>query len=342
MPERRNASLDILRAAAILAVLACHTANNVLPAESTLRQMLGVGGRGVDLFFVLSGFLLGQQLFKEAARTGTVDVRRFWIRRWLRTLPAYYACLLALFAAYIAVGKAEKIDWRYLVFLQNYLPDAERPYFGITWSLCVEEHFYLVIAPAVWWATRSRSAVAVCIGLTVGLIVLHALEIYDPQDEQGYTKASQVWFSTCLVGVLLGWAKINRPVLWQALVQFSPYFSGIGLLMVLIAAENRTHWSLPDWHAGGWAAIAAWWVVLAHRGPFFTEKVNLLFFRFVAARAYSVYLVHEFVLTAVREKVVAAPLPKALMAVVLAFAAAEVLYRLVERPALRWRDRIAA
>src|SRR5579883_1610736 len=136
--SHRNGSLDVLRALAIVMVVGCHLATGFAPG-SPVAVALGNGGRGVDLFFVLSGWLLGRQLFAEAAATGTVDVRRFWLRRWLRTLPAYYAVLAAQIAVLAVRGKGSLIDWRYLIFLQNYIPDP--PYFAVSWSLCVEEYF---------------------------------------------------------------------------------------------------------------------------------------------------------------------------------------------------------
>jgi peptidoglycan/LPS O-acetylase OafA/YrhL len=59
---------------------------------------LQFGGTGVDLFFLLSGWLIGSQLFTEKQKSSTIDVKRFWIRRWMRTMPAYFVVLLATLA----------------------------------------------------------------------------------------------------------------------------------------------------------------------------------------------------------------------------------------------------
>src|SRR5579885_3600939 len=117
----RNGSLDVLRALAIVMVVGCHVYTHFEPGGPAAR-VAGYGGRGVDLFFVLSGFLLGQQLFAERERTGTVNVPRFWLRRAMRTLPAYYAVLALTLAQAVWSHGWGAIDPRYFIFLQNYMP----------------------------------------------------------------------------------------------------------------------------------------------------------------------------------------------------------------------------
>src|ERR1039458_8648984 len=81
--NRRNFGLDALRAAAIMMVLLCHMTGAL--------KFLGI--YGVELFFVLSGFLIGDILIRSAARKGRFefkDLTEFWTRRWFRTLPNYY------------------------------------------------------------------------------------------------------------------------------------------------------------------------------------------------------------------------------------------------------------
>src|SRR5262245_7175385 len=131
---RRNGSLDLLRSLAIILVVNCHCVG--AHGDAAALHVLQLGGKAVDLFFVLSGWLLGYQLLSEFRDTGTIDVRRFWLRRWLRTLPAYYAVLLLTFLWQIAARHNYELCWSYLLFGQTYLTDM--PYFGVSWSLCVE------------------------------------------------------------------------------------------------------------------------------------------------------------------------------------------------------------
>jgi peptidoglycan/LPS O-acetylase OafA/YrhL len=191
LPEPRQEGLDLLRALAILPVLLFHapeTVTHALPAA--LRHAFGFGWMGVDLFFVLSGYLIGRQVFtaKAEAPTGTL-LREFWVKRWTRTLPLYfvvlgtYAFLKPLvFRAPFAGG-----GWHYALFLQNYAPLLD---FVQSWSLCVEEHFYLVLPvlafvlggrrwpAAVWLVPGAMSLVGrmvVSRGLPEGLTALEVV-----------------------------------------------------------------------------------------------------------------------------------------------------------------------
>src|SRR5215471_10027057 len=114
----RYPGLDFLRALAIVLVVDCH-AVTVLRSQPEYR-VLQLGGKGVDLFFVLSGWLLGRQLMRELRDTNTIDLRRFWYRRWLRTLPAYYAVLAFTFAWQVGARHNTDLCWSFLCFGQTY------------------------------------------------------------------------------------------------------------------------------------------------------------------------------------------------------------------------------
>ncbi|MDB5292530.1 MAG: lipopolysaccharide modification acyltransferase [Phycisphaerales bacterium] len=106
-----------------------------------------VGWVGVDLFFVLSGFLVAGLLFAEYRERGAVNVRRFLVRRGLKIYPPFYLMLAVTVAASLALG--EPIPVKALLgevfFLQSYLPRL----WVSTWSLAVEEHFYILLAAIV-------------------------------------------------------------------------------------------------------------------------------------------------------------------------------------------------
>jgi peptidoglycan/LPS O-acetylase OafA/YrhL len=134
----RNASLDVLRAVAVLMVLGQH---HFPPGGLWSR----IGWAGVDLFFVLSGYLVTGLLIAERQRNGRVNVGRFLVRRAFKIYPAFWVMIAATVAMTGPVETAPLLSE--LLFIQNYGPAL----WVHTWSLAVEEHFYLMVAVLFGW-----------------------------------------------------------------------------------------------------------------------------------------------------------------------------------------------
>ena len=131
----RNKRLDILRCIAVLLVLGRHGLINGIWFEA--------GWAGVDLFFVLSGFLISGLLFSEYKKTQRISLQRFFIRRGFKIYPAFWAMLVGSF--FLALAYRWRVPgflwWREVLFIQNYKPGVWQH----TWSLAVEEHFYIIL-----------------------------------------------------------------------------------------------------------------------------------------------------------------------------------------------------
>lgn len=147
----RIPQLDILRSIAIFMVLTRHTYIN--------DYLFKIGWAGVDLFFVLSGFLVSGLIFKEYQNKSSFSIKNFLIRRGLKIYPLFYV-FIATSSIFMLLGKFligyQKTDiWIKLLsevlFLQNYIPSL----WAHTWSLAVEEHFYLILASSLYIIIKS-------------------------------------------------------------------------------------------------------------------------------------------------------------------------------------------
>lgn len=219
-PANQLPALDGLRAFAVLLVICDHwvfewvtIAHLPQPAITKLPNFYW-GWTGVDLFFVLSGFLIGKQLWSELYRSGSVNVSQFVLRRGLRIWPLYYVCMLIL----LVLPSAHVPQWPDWVMYSNYIPTK----YGRSWSLSTEEQFYLLIptfllllsrfVPSRWWPVGVMTLLA-SVPLARAL-TLHALTA------QGIAplKISDMMYSpfhlhseALMVGMLIAWVSLRRP-----------------------------------------------------------------------------------------------------------------------------------
>lgn len=146
MPHARSyPGLDHLRALAIVLVFIYHYG---LFAHPHWVETIGAfGWIGVDLFYVLSGYLIADQLFRTQASTGTISLGAFYQRRAFRILPAY-AVMVALYFLFPVIRERATLAplWKFATFTLNLGLDLrQHGTFSHAWSLCVEEHFYLFL-----------------------------------------------------------------------------------------------------------------------------------------------------------------------------------------------------
>jgi peptidoglycan/LPS O-acetylase OafA/YrhL len=155
LASSRAAGPDLLRALAILLVMLWHLPRPATPAA--LEGLKQYGWTGVDLFFVLSGYLIGTQLFVRLARGQRLSFRDFYLKRALRILPAFLT-VLALYFLLPAwrENPTMQAPWRFLTFTMNFGLDYRGAAFTQAWSLCVEEHFYLLFPLLVLLLSRLR------------------------------------------------------------------------------------------------------------------------------------------------------------------------------------------
>ena len=174
LDPKRVYGLDILRAIAILLVVFGH-GNNLLSAK-TKEQLSFFQPDGVTVFFVLSGFLIGGILIKTIENNGISFkvLSDFWRRRWLRTLPLYYIVLTILICLsyFFTTGFDIKDTRQFFFFLQN-LDKAHSFFYSVSWSLSIEEWFYLLVPVLLFSLIMlSRSTTANAVFLSAAIVIL--------------------------------------------------------------------------------------------------------------------------------------------------------------------------
>jgi peptidoglycan/LPS O-acetylase OafA/YrhL len=229
--SNRRLDLDVVRGVAILLALGWHFSRNhsgnaVLDALQWPGRTFGWAG--VDLFFVLSGFLMGQLLLRERARTGSFDGRRFTARRLLKLWPVLY-----LFLAVQSVVGPQSWDtflWQNALHLQNYAGTSVRH----LWSLAVEEHFYLALALLFPLCARRRRAVRLLVAVLVGVLVA-ALALRVAGVAAGVSDVRLQWrthirIDSLAAGVLLAVVRVHAPATFAGLLRRRYLWAGLVLL----------------------------------------------------------------------------------------------------------------
>ncbi len=233
----RRLDLDVVRGVAILLALGWHF--NHGPSGNRLLDALQLPGftlgwAGVDLFFVLSGFLLGRLVLKEQLATGRFDGRRFTVRRVLKLWPVLYV-FLAVQA--LAGPDPSTFLWQNALHVQNYAGTSLRH----LWSLAVEEHFYLVLAVLFPWFARRRGSPRVLAGVLVGVLVAAlALRIWGSLD--GVSEVRLQWrthfrVDSLAAGVLLAVVSVHWPERFDRLVRHRWVWAAVTVLGAVTLAR---------------------------------------------------------------------------------------------------------
>lgn len=326
----RVSSLDFLRSLAILMVLLAHT----VLAYGAPRHLafLQMGGTGVDLFFVLSGWLLGRHLLKEVQTTGGINLTRFWCRRWLRTLPAYLAVLAVTMMQFRLSNPQASLPLQYLFFGQNYL---EMPFLHVSWSLCVEEHFYLLVAPAILLVVRQHRLLVPMLLTAVALPGLcRHFGLYSSIEE------SHVRFDACAAGVLLAAIQLHCPKWWNKLTHLAvPLFAVAATIYGSLYAIYFVQGTQAVTDPGIYAVIFCVFILFAVSSESIQQKLTFPGCFYIASRSYAIYLLHPEVLALMKRFGSELPFVVFLaLTCVGSCLVAEILYRCVELPVMNARE----
>lgn len=351
----RLAGLDLLRAAAILLVLMSHY-NGFVNQGSTFGFIGEVGWAGVDLFFVLSGYLIGNQILAPVARGAALPLKTFFARRLLRTLPNYYVVL----AVYLLLphspiwGKTMAPVWRYLSFTQNFGLQYGQT-FTHSWSLCVEEQFYLLLPLAVLALVRRGGSPRLLWGAILAAIAAgmayRGMAFVNGQEAFAAPVyyASFARFDELLPGVAIAMLKNFHPALFGRILRFGNALFAAGLAAAAAVLYGVQHEAPNALLAStfGFSLVAMSFALLtcaALSPSCVLNRLRVPGASSLALWSYAVYLVHKPVFMALRPELVRRDIdtgaPLTIVAVMAAGAfGGWLLYRLVETPFMRLRAR---
>lgn len=346
--RQRRIGLDLVRSAAILLVIVSHYAHNLLfwfGIHPPYRVYFS-GDAGVELFFALSGFLIGRILLDIAERDPSW--RNLWIflvRRWMRTLPVYWLCLLALAATYPPTnGHVGDYVLRFGSLTQNFLhPMPDDDWFAVSWSLTIEEWFYLAFGTGVIVAMRLiRRKWAFWLPLLVLLVVPLALRLSVPafaDGASGLTKMAPFRMDEIGYGVVLAWVYDRKMRLFDHPVLL--LLCGLGL----IAATWLQELPVSPWlYASLRYNVTVIGCVMCIPAALRLQRVPCWLgatARTLSRQSYALYLIHLSVLLDIAQRYWwthhISAVTAALIALTLPFALAELMSRYVELPIMRLR-----
>jgi peptidoglycan/LPS O-acetylase OafA/YrhL len=229
-------SLNGLRGISIVLVILSHVARQGTLIAPRFWYVGELGHMGVDMFFVISGFLITLLLLREHSRTGTVSVKDFYVRRAFRILPAYAVFLLGLLGlSCLGYASPRLSDWLgALTYTVSFLPQPSWE-IGHIWSLSVEEHFYLVW-PLLFWLWPKRAWIVACVYLA--LTPALRLVIHHSFTKLSIHHCTLTRVDTIAVGCCLAYLA-TRPAARRRLqlAGHPAFLTGVTLVGVLVASQ---------------------------------------------------------------------------------------------------------
>ncbi|MGC3944364.1 MAG: acyltransferase [Chryseolinea sp.] len=341
-------SFDGLRGFAVLMVVMCHGSYGLFPG----------GFLGVDLFFVISGYLITGMLWSECAATGTISRKNFYARRLLRLYPALLIAVVIALALwrYTNIWKAGDpfiAAFSSFFYLANIVDDEVMGNMNPFWSLSVEEHFYLIwplIILAVLSGLASAQRVSFITLLIIGTTLFRIMAGYHGEWHYGRIVIDPYSFTLCRIDCILIGALMYFSIqcgslslisgnkkLHQLLLTFS--------MLAFVSFGFMINWSDSFWLKGGFlltnavSAIVVFEALRNSDSPIFSNKA----ITWIGQRSYGIYVYHYpifLVLEHLRRP--HDPLNFVLVSflrIILSIAIAGLSYKFIERPALRYKKK---
>ncbi|WPO92548.1 acyltransferase family protein [Chryseobacterium sp. HR92] len=319
--SERLYGLDHLRAAAILLVLLYHY--RAFKHPGWVDSIGRFGWTGVDLFFVLSGFLISGQLFKEIENNGSVSLKTFYLKRFFRIIPAYCFTLFLYFTfPFFREREALSPLWKFVTFTQNYeLNVISRGTFSHAWSLCIEEQFYLILPLflLIVMPTKLFKYIAVLMIAVIGFSIVARLMAWNEciaVPETFSTDFWKLWYMKIYYPTHTRLDGLGMGVLIGYLMQYSSIFkrivagNGNKLFFLGILLLGISFWICNE-QASKAASVFGFTLVAVSYGMILMAAISQSSFLYrlksyitaqLAAMSYAVYLSHKGIIHMVQQQ----------------------------------------
>jgi peptidoglycan/LPS O-acetylase OafA/YrhL len=357
--RKRQPGLDLLRALAIIVVVVYHAALFGFKLPGRIDRF---GWIGVDLFFVLSGYLIGGQLLAPLARGNKISLGLFLVRRALRIMPAYFVVLAVYFLlpSWREYPDMSQPLWKFLLSIQNIALHGGTA-FSHAWSLAVEDQFYLALPFLLLFLyRRPRAAIIIpCLIVLGGILLRTFLAWKNPSIDGGVSfRGFQAWIyyptwtrlDPLVFGVALAAIEKFRSEWWKRLTNYAIWLWLPGLVLIVYAlylgetdylTVTACVWQFPLIAVG-----MATFLICAVSPRLIFRRVAIPGAAFIASIAYSAYLIQKLAIHFVEQfcnsrNIALTSVPALLGVEIAVYAAATVLFFTVERPFLQLRRRLA-
>lgn len=349
----RNIGLDIARSIAIIMVLISHS--RMFFTQYADVQWLSFNGFfGVEVFFVLSGFLIGRIIIKSVVEKPSLsNLLMFYKRRWYRTLPLYFLMVFALFI----LGK--QFHWTNLIFLQNF-DEVSLGFFPVSWSLSIEEWFYLTV-PFIFLVIFSflkvKNKGILFIAVTIMLLILfNGMRVYEvitnnPTWDFGVRKQIFLRLDSILTGVLIAGISVYYKKFYDSLKTSYLYvisiagilFCGYYYVIELEAGKEIINSSFFG-RTFLFSLVSLFFgllIVALEKTDFTNARISKPV-NFISVTSYSVYLVHYelfIYLLKYNNNSIQWSVLLLIISLILTYIISHTLYRYYEKPFMNLRDK---
>jgi peptidoglycan/LPS O-acetylase OafA/YrhL len=334
----RNSAIDFYRGIAILTVMFFH-----------FGGWLKYGYLGVDLFFVVSGFLIGKMLLKELQVTQKIKYGQFILKRGLKIWPSYYFFLvIGLIIANVFLWKIDPSqiippqEWpRYFLYYRNYTGGAHWM-FDHVWSLCVEEHFYTLFPLLLIFAKKIfnnhfNKIFTWGMGSGVLLGILAKIFMFYFTKSQDTYAATHNRIDALSLGIILAWLDINEKIPTKKTSKL--YLTITGILIIFLTLFFDSILKNSFYNKVVIHSIVPWGIFLLLLGSIKNNIKSFYFIRFTGYYTYNLYLWHPMMVL-IASHLLGYTLIGMLLFLLLSFGTAILVTSLLEEPILEWRNKV--